>query len=127
MPGFLHQEPTSFKFKGDESKDLGATLNVFEEFLWLLVAEAPETYDANRSVEVFRIEAADCSGQAAASIPSRTQADVSAIPAATVAVIRGQASGCTSPSSKVTTLIYEAVSGAIGLGTGGSGGTLAGQ
>ena len=62
VPDYLLKEPTSLVLKGDETKELGATNNTFEEYLWLLLVNSPGTDGEGRAVQVYRLVAADCSG-----------------------------------------------------------------
>ena len=116
VPDFLPKEPSSLVLKGDETKDLGVANNVYEEFLWLVLANAPETDAESRTVQVFRLVAADCSGAVSgnADIAGRTQPDPGRMTASAVSSLRADASGCTSSSDTVAALIYEVVFGDIG-------------
>ena len=60
VPDFLLQEPSSLPLKGDETKDLGASENIFEEYLWLLKINAPGTDVESRTVEIYRLIKAKC-------------------------------------------------------------------
>ena len=117
VPDYLNKEPSSIVLKGDETKDLGVANNVYEEFLWLLLVNAPGTDDESRTVQVFRLEAADCSGAVSsnAAIAGRTQPDPSLLTVSTVSALETAADGCTSSSATVVALIYEVVFGDIGL------------
>ena len=62
MPDFLLKEPSSLILKGDETKDIDSTDNTFEEYLWLVLVNAPGTDEESCTVEVYRMSAATCVG-----------------------------------------------------------------
>ena len=119
VPDYLLKEPTSLILKGDESKDLGATNNVFEEYLWLNLVNAPGTDSESRTVEVYRMSAADCSGtintNTNTKLTDRNQPAVADAPdpadisAADITTLKGEATGCSGNTDTVNGLVYEQV------------------
>ena len=117
VPDYLLKEPTSLILKGDESKDLGATNNVFEEYLWLNLVNAPGTDSESRTVEVYRMSAADCSNLIHSSViiggriqPAAADApDPGDISSADVTALKALAADCTGNTSVVNALVYEQV------------------
>ena len=65
VPDFLLKLPTSLTLKGDETKDLGSTNNTFEEYIWLLLVNAPGQDSESRTIEVYRMVAAYCADSSA--------------------------------------------------------------
>lgn len=55
VPDFLGKSPSSIPLMGDDTKALGATYNKIEEFLWLMMVNAPQTDQESRTVEVYRL------------------------------------------------------------------------
>lgn len=55
VPDFLQKDPSSIILMGDESKSLGASDNKLEEFLWLLLVNAPGSDQESRTVEIYRL------------------------------------------------------------------------
>ena len=111
VPDFLLKKPTSLILKGDETKSLGTTNNTFEEYLWVLLVNSPDTKEEGRSVEVYRMGAADCTNAITGSsaIKNRTLVDPAAISVSEVATLKVAATGCTSSSSTLNALIYDQV------------------
>ena len=105
VPDFLGKLPTSLPLKGDETKDLGAGGNRFEEYLWLLSVNAPSTDAESRTVQVYRMVAAYCT--ASDPIANVTQPDPAAISSGDVGTLITNASGCDDSSDVVNALIYE--------------------
>ena len=74
VPGFLLQVPESLPLKGDETKSLGATGNVYVEYLWLMLVNGPDTQTESRTVQVYRLVEAKCIDEGA-SFGSATPAE----------------------------------------------------
>ena len=111
VPDFLSKEPTSIILKGDETKDLGVTLNQFEEYIWLVLVNSSGTKEESRAVEVYRMSLADCDAggiRENALITGRADNDPSALTAADITTLRGVAATCDA-SETVQALIYDQV------------------
>ena len=113
VPDFLSKEPTSITLKGDETKDLGVSANQFEEYIWLVLVNSPETKEESRAVEVYRMSLADCDASNSGIrdnvlITGRADNDPAALTAAEITTLRGEAETCDA-SETVQALIYDQV------------------
>jgi len=108
VPDFLLKNPTSLKLKGDETKELGTTGNIFEEYIWVLGVNAPGQDGESRTIEVYRLVAAYCTG-GSDPIPNVNQPVTSSdlLSSGDVQTLIDDATGCDSDTSTVNALVYE--------------------
>ena len=111
VPDFLQKLPTSLSLKGDETKDLGGTGNTFEEYLWLMLVNAAGSDEESRTVEVYRMSAADCSRAVSENsiITGRVVFDPTAISSGDVATLKSAAADCDSTDDVVNALVYDRI------------------
>lgn len=77
VPDFLGKSPSSIPLMGDDTKSLGATDNKIEEFLWLMMVNAPQTDQESRTVEVYRLtDAVGCAGTTTIACTSLTYTQI---------------------------------------------------
>jgi prepilin-type N-terminal cleavage/methylation domain-containing protein len=68
VPDFISKVPSSLTLRAEETKNLGSAGNTIEEYVWLMVVNAPGSSQESRSVQVFRVIEALCDGADANSV-----------------------------------------------------------
>jgi prepilin-type N-terminal cleavage/methylation domain-containing protein len=75
VPDFINKEPNSLSLKADETKVLGQAGNTFDEFIWVLLVNAPGAEQESRTLQVYRLIEALCDGTDANTVPTSGECD----------------------------------------------------
>lgn len=73
VPDFISKEPSSLPLKADETNALGQSANTFEEFLWVLMLNAPGSSQESRTLQVYRVVEALCDGPDSGTVPTSSE------------------------------------------------------
>ena len=79
VPDFISKEPSSLPLKADETKALGQAGNTYEEYLWVLLVNAPGSSQESRTLQVYRLWEALCEGADAGTVATKAECESSSL------------------------------------------------